>query len=79
MDLTTLLILQINRDPVAAEMQRMRSQLEQLQSELLFCRGGGAPLEELQVQDLIDAAQFKKQCKSLMIVTAASPAQNIIA
>ncbi|CAL9162770.1 unnamed protein product [Musa hybrid cultivar] len=39
----------INRDPVAAEMQRMRSQLEQLQSELLFCRGGGAPLEELQL------------------------------
>lgn len=37
-------------------MQRMRSQLEQLQAELLFCRGGGAPLEELQVQDLIDAA-----------------------
>ncbi|KAG1326988.1 kinesin-like protein KIN-4C [Cocos nucifera] len=39
----------INRDPVAAEMQRMRSQLEQLQAELLFCRGGGAPLEELQI------------------------------
>ncbi|THU67547.1 hypothetical protein C4D60_Mb05t25800 [Musa balbisiana] len=39
----------INRDPVAAEMQRMRSQLEQLQAELLFCRGGGAPLEELQL------------------------------
>ncbi|KAJ6808003.1 kinesin-like protein KIN-4C [Iris pallida] len=39
----------INRDPVAAEMQRMRSQLEQLQAELLFSRGGGAPLEELQV------------------------------
>ncbi|CAL9095684.1 unnamed protein product [Musa textilis] len=39
----------INRDPVAAEMQRMRSQLEQLQAELVFCRGGGAPLEELQL------------------------------
>ncbi|URE33587.1 CXC [Musa troglodytarum] len=39
----------INRDPVAAEMQRMRSQLEQLQAELQFCRGGGAPFEELQV------------------------------
>ncbi|CAL9761234.1 unnamed protein product [Musa acuminata subsp. burmannicoides] len=39
----------INRDPVAAEMQRMRSQLEQLQAELQFCRGGGAPFEDLQV------------------------------
>ncbi|XP_042418953.1 kinesin-like protein KIN-4C isoform X1 [Zingiber officinale] len=39
----------INRDPVAAEMQRMRSQLEQLQAELVFGRGGGASLEELQV------------------------------
>ncbi|THU48274.1 hypothetical protein C4D60_Mb09t24510 [Musa balbisiana] len=39
----------INRDPVAAEMQRMRSQLEQLQAELQFCRGGGVPFEELQV------------------------------
>ncbi|XP_072977535.1 kinesin-like protein KIN-4C [Typha angustifolia] len=39
----------INRDPVTAEMQRMRSQLEQLQAELLFCRGGGPSLEEIQV------------------------------
>ncbi|RWW11391.1 hypothetical protein GW17_00025006, partial [Ensete ventricosum] len=39
----------INRDPVAAEMQRMRSQLEQLQAELQFCRGGGALFDELQV------------------------------
>ncbi|XP_042407654.1 kinesin-like protein KIN-4C isoform X1 [Zingiber officinale] len=39
----------INRDPVADEMQRMRSQLEQLQAELVFCRSGGASLEELQI------------------------------
>ncbi|XP_020091220.1 kinesin-like protein KIN-4C isoform X1 [Ananas comosus] len=39
----------INRDPVTAEMQRMRSQLEHLQAELLFCRSGGSALEELQV------------------------------
>lgn len=37
-------------------MQRMRSQLEQLQAELQFCRGGGVPFEELQVQNLIDTA-----------------------
>lgn len=40
----------INRDPVTAEMQRMRSQLEHLQAELLFCRSGGSALEELQVR-----------------------------
>ncbi|WOK92526.1 kinesin-like protein KIN-4C isoform X1 [Canna indica] len=39
----------VNRDPVAAEMQKMRSQLEQLQAELLFCRGESASFEELQV------------------------------
>uniref|UniRef100_A0A5B7AUA4 Kinesin motor domain-containing protein n=1 Tax=Davidia involucrata TaxID=16924 RepID=A0A5B7AUA4_DAVIN len=40
----------INRDPIAAQMQRMRSQIEQLQAELLYCRGdAGAPFEELQI------------------------------
>ncbi|XP_058069337.1 kinesin-like protein KIN-4C isoform X2 [Magnolia sinica] len=40
----------INRDPMAAQMQRMRSQIEQLQAELLYFRGeGAAPFEELQV------------------------------
>lgn len=39
----------VNRDPVAVEMQRLRSQVEQLQSEVLYCRGNGAPSEELQV------------------------------
>lgn len=39
----------INRDPVTAEVQKLRSQLEQLQSELLFSRSGSAALEELQL------------------------------
>lgn len=39
----------VNRDPATAEMQKLRSQLEQLQTELLFSRSGGASLEELQV------------------------------
>ncbi|XP_020233364.1 kinesin-like protein KIN-4C [Cajanus cajan] len=40
----------INRDPVGAQMQRMRSQIEQLQSELLFYRGdAGGAFEELQI------------------------------
>jgi len=34
---------------MAAEMHKMRNQLEQLQAELLFSRGGGASFEELQV------------------------------
>lgn len=41
----------INRDPVGAQMQRMRSQIEQLQSELLLYRGdAGGAFEELQVR-----------------------------
>jgi kinesin family protein 4/21/27 len=39
----------VNRDPATAEMQKLRSQLEQLQTELLFSRSGSAALEELQV------------------------------
>lgn len=40
----------INRDPAAAQLQRMRSQIEQLQSELLFYRGeGSTPFDELQI------------------------------
>ncbi|KAK0581475.1 hypothetical protein LWI29_014149 [Acer saccharum] len=38
----------INRNPMAAEMQRMRSQIEQLQAENQFYRGS-SPLDELQV------------------------------
>jgi len=42
--------LQINRDPVAAQMQRMRSQIEQLQAELVYYRGDSSvSFEELQV------------------------------
>ncbi|KAK9758401.1 hypothetical protein RND81_01G227200 [Saponaria officinalis] len=40
----------VNRDPVAAQMQRMRSQIEQLQAELLFYRGDASvSFEELQI------------------------------
>ncbi|GLU16082.1 hypothetical protein SLE2022_325320 [Rubroshorea leprosula] len=40
----------INRDPMGAQIQRMRSQIEQLQAELLFYRGEGtAPFDELQI------------------------------
>lgn len=44
------LLFQINRDPVAAQVQALRNQVEQLQAELLFSRGDGiGPFEELQV------------------------------
>ena len=39
----------INRDPAAAQMQRMRSQIEQLQTELLFYRGDSGSFDELQI------------------------------
>ncbi|XP_010519726.1 PREDICTED: kinesin-like protein KIN-4C isoform X2 [Tarenaya hassleriana] len=39
----------INRDPSAEQIQRMRSQIEQLQSELLFYRGDGTAFDELQI------------------------------
>ncbi|KAF5739785.1 chromosome-associated kinesin KIF4 isoform X3 [Tripterygium wilfordii] len=40
----------INRDPMAAQMQRMRAQIEQLQAELLFYRGdASSPFDELQI------------------------------
>ncbi|QHN92582.1 Chromosome-associated kinesin [Arachis hypogaea] len=40
----------VNRDPVGAQLQTMRSQIEQLQAELLFYRGdAGRPFEELQI------------------------------
>ncbi|KAK6116090.1 hypothetical protein DH2020_008359 [Rehmannia glutinosa] len=41
----------INRDPATAQLQRMRSQIEQLQAELLYLRGdSNAPAEEIKVQ-----------------------------
>ncbi|GFP89555.1 chromosome-associated kinesin kif4 [Phtheirospermum japonicum] len=40
----------INRDPAAAQLQRMRSQIEQLQAELLYLRGdSSAPAEEIKI------------------------------
>ncbi|GAB4862075.1 Kinesin-like protein KIN-4C, variant 3 [Ancistrocladus abbreviatus] len=40
----------INRDPIGAQMQRMRSQIEQLQAELLYYRGDSSVgLEELKI------------------------------
>ncbi|KAL5777374.1 hypothetical protein ACOSP7_010300 [Xanthoceras sorbifolium] len=40
----------INRDPMAAHVQMMRSQIEQLQAELLFYRGDSSlPFDELQI------------------------------
>ncbi|KAL9330001.1 hypothetical protein ACSQ67_005004 [Phaseolus vulgaris] len=40
----------INRDPVAAQVQTMRNQIEQLQAELLFYRGDtSGPIEEVQI------------------------------
>ncbi|KAJ8773326.1 hypothetical protein K2173_028503 [Erythroxylum novogranatense] len=40
----------VNRDPVAAQMQRMKSQIDQLQAELLFYRGDASmPFDELQI------------------------------
>ncbi|KAL9274197.1 Kinesin-like protein, partial [Drosera capensis] len=40
----------VNRDPLAAQMQRMRNQIEQLQAELLAYRGeSSVPFEELQI------------------------------
>ncbi|KAJ7965816.1 Kinesin-like protein [Quillaja saponaria] len=56
----------INRDPVAAQMQRMRTQIEQLQTELLFYRGdASSPFEELQILrhkvSLLEASNTKLQ------------------
>ncbi|KAK9165664.1 hypothetical protein Scep_000855 [Stephania cephalantha] len=40
----------INHDPVTAQMQRMRSQLEQMQAELIYFRAeGGTSFDELQI------------------------------
>ncbi|CAN4092353.1 unnamed protein product [Withania somnifera] len=64
----------VNRDPMAAQMQRMRSQIEQLQSELLYVRGdSGAPFEELQILkskiSLLEAsnAELQKEVKECRI------------
>jgi len=41
--------MQVNRDPLAAEMQRMRHQLEVMQAELICARGGGPSTSDVQV------------------------------
>ncbi|KAK4787900.1 hypothetical protein SAY86_011733 [Trapa natans] len=58
--------LKINRDPMADQLQRMRSQIEQLQSEILFYRGDvSAPFEELQLLkhkvSLLEASNMELQ------------------
>lgn len=43
--------MKVNRDPVTAQMQRMKNQIEQLQAELLYVKGDSStPFEELQVR-----------------------------
>lgn len=44
---------QVNRDPMAAEMQRMRQQLELMQAELVCARGGGPSSAENQVSTFV--------------------------
>ncbi|KAL1817639.1 hypothetical protein ACET3Z_020213 [Daucus carota] len=64
----------VNRDPVAAQMQRMQNQIEQLQAELLYVRGdSGTPFEELQMLkhkiSLLEAnnAELQRELKERMI------------
>lgn len=45
--LVNLLIIQVNRDPMSNEMQKMRQQLEYLQAELLSARAGASSDEVL--------------------------------
>lgn len=62
-------LFQINRDPVAAQMHTMRSQIEQLQAELLFYRGDtSGPFEELQVH-----CGFRKCQNSEVFMRFSSP------
>ncbi|KAL8492277.1 hypothetical protein ACS0TY_023779 [Phlomoides rotata] len=55
----------INRDPVTAQMQRMRSQIEQLQSELLYLRGDSNAPEEIKILkhkiSLLEASKMELQ------------------
>ncbi|WJX34931.1 Kinesin-like protein KIN-4C [Trifolium repens] len=66
----------INRDPVAAQVQTMRNQIEQLQAELLFYRGDtSGPLEELQILkhkiSLLEAsnAELKQELKRQQVTS----------
>ncbi|KAJ3700592.1 hypothetical protein LUZ61_004297 [Rhynchospora tenuis] len=52
----------INRDPVSAEIQRLRSQLEQAQAELHFAHNGGASLEEIKIlQEKVSLLELKNE------------------
>ncbi|EYU36459.1 hypothetical protein MIMGU_mgv1a000376mg [Erythranthe guttata] len=56
----------INRDPATAQMQRMRSQIEQLQAELLYLRGdSNVPAEEVKILkhkiSLLEASKMELQ------------------
>lgn len=51
-----VIILQVNRDPIAAEMQRMRQQLELLQGELVCARAVGSLALDTQV------GNYHQQC-----------------
>jgi len=46
-----LLHFQVNRNPIADEMKRMRQQIEYLQAELVLARGGVGP-DDVQVNVL---------------------------
>ncbi|KAL2339996.1 hypothetical protein Fmac_007936 [Flemingia macrophylla] len=66
----------INRDPVAAQMQTMRNQIEQLHAELLFYRGDArGPIEELQMLkhkiSLLEAsnAELQKELKRRQVTS----------
>ncbi|XP_029126715.1 kinesin-like protein KIN-4C [Cajanus cajan] len=74
----------INRDPVAAQVQTMRNQIEQLHAELLFYRGDASgPIEELQMLkhkiSLLEAsnAELQKELKRRQ-VTSESLAQRAL-
>ncbi|XP_078154795.1 kinesin-like protein KIN-4C [Carex rostrata] len=52
----------INRDPVAAEKKRLRSQLEQMQGELHFAHSGSALLKEIQIlQEKVSLLELKNE------------------
>ncbi|CAA6667527.1 unnamed protein product [Spirodela intermedia] len=48
----------VNHDPVAAQMQKMRSEVEHLQSELLFWRNGGYPRRNCRIS-LLEASNVE--------------------
>ncbi|KAK3159073.1 hypothetical protein QOZ80_2AG0145350 [Eleusine coracana subsp. coracana] len=57
----------VNRDPAKEEMQKLRSQVEQLQTELMFSRSGSAALEELQVDLSLLTGPVSRVCYHLIL------------